>query len=211
MGDGAEPAWFNQMNASSVIRTDFPQVKRGYAPDEVTTHLGRVAEHVADLESRIQELETKLLEAQRAPTGEHADPYQAVGGRITELIKSFDQEVARQRSEAEAEAGRILGEARTQAERIEREAQVTRDQAELDAAKIVSDVTEQAERLVTEARREADELLSGYSSRREALLQDLGQIGEWLTETSASLNAVLQRASDDIVVVEPKVEQPTQS
>jgi cell division septum initiation protein DivIVA len=213
MGDSAEPAWFKQMNASSVIRTDFQQVKRGFAPDEVTQHLGRVAEHVADLETRLQELDARLLERAAQPTSEPAgDPYEVVASRVADLVRSFDQDAARLRADAQAEAERILVEARAQAERIEREAQGVRQQADVEASRIVSEVTEQAERLVADARREAEDLIASYRARREALLQDLSQIGEWLTSTSSTLNSVLERAStDEVVVVEPRVDQPTQS
>src|SRR5918992_4895013 len=125
-GDGVEPSAFRPvpMNASSVIRTDFQQVKRGFAPDEVTQHLGRVAEHVADLETRLQELETRLLERaaqiQPEPVG---DPYEVVASRVADLVRSFDQDAARLRSDAQEEAERILIQARADAERVEREAQ----------------------------------------------------------------------------------------
>jgi cell division septum initiation protein DivIVA len=212
-GEGVETsAWRSvPMNASSVIRTDFQQVKRGFAPDEVTQHLGRVAEHVADLETRLQDLEARLLERAQAQSESAGDPYEVVASRVADLVRSFDQDAARLRADARIEAERILAEARGEAERAERDAQTIRQQADVDASRIVSDVTEQAERLVADARREAEELIAGYRSRREALLQDLAQIGEWLSSTSSTLNAVLERATDEVIVVEPRIDEPTQS
>jgi cell division septum initiation protein DivIVA len=205
-------AWRVPVNASSVIRTDFQQVKKGFDPDEVTAHLGRVAEHVVDLETRIQDLESKLLEGQQAlPDAQASDPYEIVAARIADLVRTFDHDVERLRAEAQTDADRILREASAEAERSDREAQTVRQQAEVDAARVVSEVTDQAERLLADARREADELLSGYRSRREALLHDLGEIGEWLTATSSTLNAVLDGATEDVVVVEGGVERSTQS
>jgi DivIVA domain-containing protein len=216
MDEGVEPVdpgtWRVPVNASSVLRTDFQQVRKGFDPDEVTAHLGRVAEHVADLETRIQELESKLDRQQALPDAQAADPYEIVAARIADLVRTFDHDVERLRADAQTEADRILREARADAERSEREAQALRQQAEVDASRVVSEVTDQAERLLADARGEAEEVVSGYRSHREALLHDLGQIGEWLTTTSSTLTAVLEGAStQEVVVVEGEVERSTQT
>jgi cell division septum initiation protein DivIVA len=207
--DQVDPgAWRVPVDASSVLRTDFQQVRKGFDPDEVTAHLGRVAEHVADLETRIQDLESKLERQPPSPDAQAADPYEIVAARIADLVRTFDHDVERLRGDAQTEADRILREAKADAERTERETQALRQQAEGEASRVVSEVTDQAERLLADARREAEEVVSGYRSHREALLHDLGQIGEWLTSTSSTLNAVLEGASrEDVIVVEGGVEQ----
>ena len=203
------------MNGGSVFRADFQQVRRGYAPDEVTAHLRLVAEHMADLEARIKELDTQLAERQQSAGADAGDPYDVVAARIADLVRSFDEDVARMRLDAETEVDRILQEAREQAERTRREAQAevdrlqqdadtVRQQAEADAARIISDVTERSQRLIADAHHEAEESVAGLRSRRDALLEDLGQINQWLDETSARLGAILERATpQDSVVVEP--------
>jgi cell division septum initiation protein DivIVA len=203
------------MNGGSVFRADFQQVRRGYAPDEVTAHLRLVAEHMADLEARIQELDAQLAERQQSAGADAGDPYDVVAARIADLVRSFDEDVARMRLDAETEVDRILQEAREQAERTRQEAQAevdrlqqeadtVRQQAEADAARIISEVTERSQRLIADAQREAEESVAGLRSRRDALLEDLGQINQWLDETSARLGAILERATpQDSVVVEP--------
>jgi cell division septum initiation protein DivIVA len=203
------------MNGGSVFRADFQQVRRGYAPDEVTAHLRLVAEHMADLEARIQELDAQLAERQQSAGADAGDPYDVVAARIADLVRSFDEDVARMRLDAETEVDRILQEARDQAERTRQEAQAevdrlqqeadtVRQQAEADAARIISDVTERSQRLIADAQHEAEESVAGLRSRRDALLEDLGQINQWLDETSARLGAILERATpQDSVVVEP--------
>jgi cell division septum initiation protein DivIVA len=212
-GEGTDTApWRVPVDASSVLRTDFQQVKKGFDPDEVTAHLGRVAEHMVDLETRIQELGAKLERQPALPDAQAADPYEIVAARIADLVRTFDQDVERLRSEAQTDADRILREAKAEAERSDREAQAVRQRADADAARVVSEVTDQAERLLADARREAEEVVSSYQSHREALMHDLGQIGEWLASTSSTLTAVLEGAStEDVIVVEGGVERSTQS
>jgi cell division septum initiation protein DivIVA len=209
------------MNPRSVIRADFQQVRRGYAPDEVTAHLRLVAQHVADLEARIRELDTQLVEGQQS-AADVGDPYDVVAARIADLVRSFDEDVARMRSETETEVDRILQEAREQAERARQEAQAeversqqeadtVRQQAEVDAARIISDMTERAERLIEDAQREAEESVAGLRSRRDALVEDLTQINQWLDETSSRLGAILERANTHASVDEPEnAEEPSE-
>ena len=102
------------MNGGSVFRADFQQVRRGYAPDEVTAHLRLVAEHMADLEARIKELDTQLAERQQSAGADAGDPYDVVAARIADLVRSFDEDVARMRLDAETEVDRIPQEAREQ-------------------------------------------------------------------------------------------------
>jgi DivIVA domain-containing protein len=204
------------MNPGSVLRADFQQVRRGYAPDEVTAHLQLVAQHVADLEARVRELDAQLADRQQSAGADAGDPYDVVAARIADLVRSFDEDVARMRLDAETEVERILQEAREQAERTRQEAQAevdrsqqaadtVRQQAEADAARIISDVTERSRRLFADAQQEAEESVSGLRSRRDALLEDLSQINHWLDETSGRLGAILERATpQDSVVVEPE-------
>lgn len=209
------------MNRGSVIRGDFQQVRRGFAPDEVTAHLQLVAEHVAALEARIRDLDAQLVEGQQS-AADAGDPYDVVAARIADLVRSFDEDVARMRVDAEAEVDRILQEAREQAERTRQEAQAEversqqdadtlRQQAEADAARIISDVTERSQRLLADAQREAEESVAGLRSRRDALVEDLTQINQWLDETSGRLGAILERADTHDSVVDPgMVEQPSE-
>lgn len=203
------------MNGGPVFRADFQQVRRGYSPDEVNAHLRLVAEHIADLETRIQQLDAQLAERQQSAGADAGDPYDVVAARIADLVRSFDEDVARMRLDAEAEVDRILQEAREQAERtrqeaqaevdrLQQEAETVRQQAEADAARIISDVTERSQRLIADAQQEAEESVAGLRSRRDALVEDLSQINQWLDETSGRLGAILERATPkDSVVVEP--------
>jgi chromosome segregation ATPase len=190
------------LTAKTIVRADFPQVRKGFDPDTVLAHLGRTAEHVADLESTIADLQTQLRERERsAPNDEAARnrAYESTAARIADLVRTFDQDVQRLRAEHEAQATARLADAQATAERTEAEAADRRARAEAEAERIVREASEEAARVRAEADRAAEEALAGLQSRREELLESVRRLREGLTHTAESVDGVL-RGADEVRV-----------
>jgi DivIVA domain-containing protein len=172
------------LTASSVMRSDFRTVRRGgFDTDEVAAHLGRVADHVADLEARILELEGKLEERDRAAPSEEEGrlgAYEDVAARVADLLRVFDDDVERLRGDAKSEAESLLHESRAEAER-------TRAEAE----KLSSNAAAEAERVLRDAQQRADAIMTDLRSRRSTLLEDCRGIREGLVRTMSALDEVL--------------------
>jgi cell division septum initiation protein DivIVA len=167
------------VSASTVVRSDFALVRKGFDPHEVAAHLGRVADHVADLEERIADLERRLIEQERAMPPDQAlrnEAYEQTASRIADLVRAFDQDMGRLRAEAAAEADRVVREATTEAERI-----------------------------LTESRALAEQTLSVLHERRTVLLENVRRIRQGLVRTTESVDAVLGEA--DVVRVPDAADQ----
>jgi DivIVA domain-containing protein len=201
------------MNAATIGATEFSPVRKGGLDrDEVMAFVGRVADHVAELEGRVQELESELADLRRrpAPTQEVRDEaYEQASSRVAELLRTFDRDVERMRAETQADAGKMLDEARAEAERQRDEAHARRQQAEGEAARVVTAATEEADRVREDARRQADELLASLQDRRDGLVQSIKRMREGLARTAESLDSMLGAVDDgaaDVVVLRPDVE-----
>lgn len=171
-------------DVARVRNPTFATVWRGYDPNQVLEYLGRVADHVQDLEFQVRNLESELGEARRqdiagGPAGQ--DPYETVSGRVADLVRTFDQEVEKRREETEVEADRILAEARAEADSIR-----------LDAQGNAEEMQAQSERALGDAREQSDRLLSGLASRQRALLDELRGMRDRLLDTARDLDAVLE-------------------
>ena len=205
--------------------SDFDTVRRGFAPDQVAGYLKRVATSVLSLESRLEETRNELLEAQRErdralaalETSAGPDPHAAVSEHVTELVRSFDDQVVRLLRDAEAESERVLSDARTEAGR-------TLAQAREEADRIVAQANEEAERMQVDAQAKEQEALQAARSILEAndsALRHLGVMRETTLELFRDLSdhtvtaldeveAMIEKgtSSDPVVVVE-EADKPT--
>jgi cell division septum initiation protein DivIVA len=205
--------------------SDFDTVRRGFAPDQVAGYLKRVATSVLSLESRLEETRNELLEAQRErdralaalETSAGPDPHAAVSEHVTELVRSFDDQVVRLLRDAEAESERVLSDARTEAGR-------TLAQAREEADRIVAQANEEAERTRVDAQAKEQEALQATRSILEAndsALRHLGVMRETTLElfrdirdhTVTALDEVeamieMGASSDPVVIVE-EADEPT--
>jgi DivIVA domain-containing protein len=200
------------VTAKTVVRTDFLQTRRGFDPDEVSAHLGRVAEHVADLESTIAELRNRLRERESAPPKDELarnEAYQTTAARIADLMRTFDQDMERLRAQAEAETDARLSEARANAERIDAETEKIRAEAEAEATRVVREATEEAARIRAEAERSSNEALSGLETRRRLIVDNIRRIRAGLGQTADALDELLGASEEDTIYVDgPNVRSP---
>ncbi len=196
--DTEKPDLTPSPGVARVRKPTFATVWRGYDPNQVLEYLGRVADHVQDLENQVRKLESEVREARRqggarGPGHAAQDPYDAVSARVADVVRTFDHEVERLRQDAEAEADRILAEAKAEAERVRLEAQGKADE-----------VRELAERTLRDARREAEQVVSDLTARRDALLDQLRDIRDRMLDNVGNLEGTINggAAGDQVLVVE---------
>ena len=203
----------------------FATVRRGYDPDQVLEYVTRLTDHLDALKTEVRRLQAELSERdvapkEQAPTAR--DQYEGVGARVADLMRTFDQDVERLHQDAEAEASRIVAEARSEADRIHQEAQRLKgeagakaervqakarteaDRIALDAQSKAEEVRLQAEEALREAQKESDKVLSSLASRRQAMFGELRDMRDRMLSTAKDLESTIERASaeDQVVVVE---------
>jgi len=226
--DTEKPDLTPSAGVARVRKPTFATVWRGYDPNQVLEYLGRVADHVQDLENQVRKLDSELREARRqdmalqdlGPASQ--DPYEIVSARVADLLRTFDQDVQRLRGEAEAEAAHIVAEANAEAERIDQavedlrrqteaernrilaEARAEADSIRLDAQSKAEEVRALAERALRDAREAADRAVSTLASRRDALLRELQAMRDRMFDTARDLEAAIEGAAvaDQLVIVE---------
>ena len=182
--------------ASSLNMPTFATVRRGYDPHQVLEYVTRLTDHLNALSTQVLQLQAELSQravAQEEQARTAQDEYDGVGARVADLMRTFDQDVERLRQDAEAEASRIVAEAKSQADRMKR-----------DGERLHAEAAAKAERVQAEARMEADSVLSSLTSRREALMEQLLVIWDRMVDVTRGIEATVEAASadDQIVVVE---------
>ncbi len=178
----------------------FDTVRKGFDSNQVLEYLKRVADLVDTLETRVKQLESELEEARRQrhealegrPAEGGADPYEALSARVTDLMRTFDEDVDRFRREAQVEADRIRGEAMVEAERIRNEAKGEADRVRSEVQGIEGDARAHAERVVREAREEADRILGDSKTLREAALNEFRIMRDRMAKAVRELEAITQ-------------------
>ena len=152
----------------------------------------------------------------RNPGGQ-ADQYEGVGARVADLMRTFDQDVEKLRTDAEAEAARIVAEAKSEADRIHQGAERSRgevaakaeriqakarteaDKIRLDAQSKAEDLRLQATEALREAKEESGRVLSGLGSRRKALMEELRVIRDRMVDTTKGIEATIEAGVKDQV------------
>ena len=210
-------------------KSDFDTVRRGFAPDQVAAHLKRVAMSVLSLESRLEETRNELLETRRErdsaraalETSARADPYAATSQHVTELVRSFDDQVSgliREAdveaegvlSEVRTEAGRILAQARQDGDRIIAEAREQAERTRADAQMEEQESRARAGRMIDEARQEAVRADLGLTRLRETVLDTFRDIRERTLAALGEVDAVIEtEGSLDAVVIVRDAPEPS--
>ena len=182
---------FSETPITEVSTPLFREVRHGFDKEQVRAHLARLANQIQDLESRLRQKDAELQEARREAEKAAAAAVPSleagVSTRIADLLRNFDQEVARFRDDAQSEAERIKTDAHAQAEK------------ELEEARL------EADRL----RSEADQMRSEVLELRSSMLGELGTVRDHLLNSLTELQMALKsgspnEASEDSIVVLPE-------
>jgi len=216
-----EPDLEPMFGTDGVESEGFDRVRRGFAPDQVADYLKGVAVQVLALESRLEETRGELFDTRRerdaalTELGKSRDSYEGVSERVTELIRSFDQQVGDLQREARAEADRVLIDVRTDADRI-------LDQAREEAERITTDAREEAERtrakaqldeaearilaesIVADAKEDANRAESDIAAMRNSTLETFRDIRSRTLAALGELESVIEHGamSEPVVIVD---------
>ena len=171
-----------------IRRREFVTTRRGYDPDQVRDYLEQLAVQVEAMESMVQEARLEVDSVTQAQAS-RTDPYEQLAGRMSDLLRSADQEAARIRRAAGEEADRVLREARAEADRVRLDAQTRAEEARAEA-----------ERHLRSARERADRTIAGLSTRRDELVQQLSQMQERVIGVAKELEDAIERpdSGDDV-------------
>jgi len=200
--------WKPRLTANAVLRADFRTIRRGYDPDEVTAHLGRVADGVADLESRIAELEANLRETRGANvvaprTGPTTGRDDAVASRVTALLRTLEDEEKRLESRARSDADGVVARARNDADGIRAEAARIRAEARAESERAHAE----AARILDQARADAGRAGRGMDARQKAFVAELRALRDRARDAATRLGASIEAESPQSVrVLGPAVE-----
>jgi DivIVA domain-containing protein len=171
-----------------IRRREFVTTRRGYDPNQVRDYLEQLATQVQDMAAMVQEARLEAESALQAQAS-WVDPYDRLARRVSDLLRSADQEAARIRREAGEESDRVLREARAEADRVRLDAQTRAEEARAEA-----------ERHLRRARERADRTIAGLSTRRDELVQQLSQMQERVIGVAKELEDTIERrdGGDDV-------------
>jgi DivIVA domain-containing protein len=172
----------SQPTPDSMRNAVFTRVKRGYDQREVAEYLCHVADQVDAIEGHIHELEADLRNAhRRAATRSAGSDYAAMSERLTELLRSFDEDVERRRKAAESEVENTVAAARADADRIR-----------LDAQSTAEELRARGQRIIQQAEIQTKGILDELRARRATILDDMRLIRDRLRDTTDDLHSFLE-------------------
>ena len=192
-------------SAEQIRRREFATIRRGYDPDQVRDYLTAVAAQVENLEKELRELRLKGSESNLAspaaqvakseePATPAADPYEELGKRFAGLIGSADAEAHKILEDARAEAAKMLEEARTETDRIKVDAQSRAEEAR-----------QAGKEALEKAKLEAQRMLAGLANRRENLVTQLQQMQSKLLTVAKDLEVTIE---EPMQLDAPEADQP---
>jgi DivIVA domain-containing protein len=167
-------------SSSDVVRANFGTVRKGYDPTEVRAYLDNVSREMQMMESRLQDLQHQLGEAQRRaanPVLDEATLAAALGSQSAAILRSAHEEAGRVTAEAQERASGIFSQAQERATGSLIEAQER-------AANIVSDAESTAARLDEESRAGAQRLVDSARVNGEALVERAREQGRAIVQQS---------------------------
>lgn len=193
----------------------FTTVRRGYDPAQVLTFVKQARERIEALETKIQDLEREREDMARdrdvaleSWDAGKKEPYDAMAGRLAELMRSFDAEVEKLRADAQSESERTLSEARAEAEQILEQSQGADAEAREQAEHIVRQAREEGDRILSKARTEADQVESDLFAVYGSTINELRGIRDHMQKAVHEIDVVLETSPDDqVVVLEQRAER----
>jgi DivIVA domain-containing protein len=162
-----------------VARHTFASVRRGFDPDEVRAYLESVANGLRTIGERERELLDQLSDAEHRAANPVLDEHTlttALGTETARVLHSAHEVAAEMVGKAEAEAARLLNEAREEVERSTRttEGRLAERTAEVEAA--AADLKERTNQQIASgldaARREADQLVAEAREECRAMVDE---------------------------------------
>ncbi len=211
-------------SSSDVVRANFGTVRKGYDPTEVRAYLDNVSREMQLLETRIQEMQHQVAEAQRRaanPVLDEATLAAALGSQSAAILRSAHEEAGRVTAEAQERASSIFSQAQERAtayliEAQERAATIV-SEAESAAARLDEDTRAGAQRLVESARVNGEALVERAREQgraivlqsqdaRKAVLNDLAVKRKSLHVQIEQLRAARDSLQESITTVRESVE-----
>ena len=185
----------------SVRKRRFAVVRRGFDPDQVQSFLDQVAGWIEQLESELHTAQEELDAAARR-ADRPVDPYNQLGARVAELMRTAETQAERIQREAEDEATRKLDDLQTEVDRIRNESRSGAErllrEAEQEAARLQAEATQTLERARTEAaqtleraRAEANSVLASLTGQRDMLVTELRATRRRLSELVGTIDATV--------------------
>lgn len=151
---------------------------RGYNRDEVDELLERAAQTIEELQERIRKLSNQLAEVEAAPPAPAPtrEAEETIHRTLLLAQRAADEAVA----EAQAEAARLVEEARAR------------------AASVVADAEASARRLAEGERRRLEQEVLELAARRDALLADVDALERFSADYRERLRRILQEDLDTL-------------
>jgi DivIVA domain-containing protein len=211
-------------SAASVTRSNFSTVRRGYDPAEVRAYLDGLSREMQLLESRIQDLQHQLAEAQRRaenPVIDESTLASALGAQSAAILRSAHEEAGRVTAEAQERATAsftqaqehataYLVEAQERAVEIVSEAEATAAQVDAQARggaqRLVESARVNGEALVERAREQGRAIVEQAQEARKSVLSDLAVKRKALNVQIDQLRAARDSLQSSITTVRESVE-----
>ncbi|HUR49712.1 MAG TPA: DivIVA domain-containing protein [Acidimicrobiales bacterium] len=169
------------VNPEDVARRRFSTSFRGFDQHEVRVYLNQIADELARLRARQDELQRELGAAAQAPPPamDRESLMAALGEETARIVRTAEEAAGDIRSKAEEAAARLRSEAAADSEAMRGEAAVIldqrREQAQAEAAEITRRAEEEAQRLLDDAAWRGQEMIREAEASRDEVLADLAE------------------------------------
>lgn len=168
-------------NPEDVARRRFATSFRGFDQHEVRAFLNQVADELARLRARQDELRRELDAAAQAPPPamDRESLMAALGEETARIVRTAEEAAEDIRTKAEEAASRLRTDATQEAEAMRAEAAIIldqrREQAEAEAADRARRAEEEAQQVLSEAAWRGQEMIREAEATRDEILSDLAE------------------------------------
>ncbi|MFL6136919.1 MAG: sugar-binding protein [Frankiaceae bacterium] len=181
----------------------FDVVLRGYDRDQVDRHvawleglLAQAEESAGAATTAVDQARAEAMTAHQEAARAKADlergkpTFEALGERITRMLKLAEEEADDLRAKARADSEQILAQARTMQASVQAQRDETIGKAEHEAYDIVQAARAQAEQIVADAKRRSDTTLADAQRRLAELTKQRDEIRSQLARLQQQLAAL---------------------
>jgi cell division septum initiation protein DivIVA len=182
---------FATSELDGILTPHFDRALNGVNAEQVARYVARVAGSIGQLRTELDEVRAELEVTRQRYETVRDEAYAAVTNRMTELMRSANEDADRFRKEAQEAAYRTTARARAKAERIRREAERLADRFRNQAEKARGRSDSETDRIIDAFSDQRDAMLAGIRSLRGRLAGLLDQV-----DSLVSNSEELQTASD---------------